>query len=291
MAQFALRNDDGPIGAEIAGLDLAQPFDAATFARIEAAVHDRAVVVVRDQADLPGPALVAFAHRFGTPQVNVRAEANSRGAPDIFWVSNVTEGGRPLGSHDAGRYWHSDLCYLERPSKVTLLHALEVPMRDGVARGDTLFASACAAWEALPAKMKLRLDGLTAANSYRAMWNRKAREFGLRPELDEAGLATLPADAIHPVARTHPATGRKCLFVCEGYTSRICGLPEAESRALLDELFAHLARPEFRYRHRWRVGDLLVWDNCAVQHLASFDYPPTLRRRMQRCTVEGSIPY
>jgi taurine dioxygenase len=96
---------------------------------------------------------------------------------------------------------------------------------------------------------------------------------------------------VHPVVRTHPATGRKCLYVCEGYTHRILDLPEDESRALLDDLFAHIIKPAFVYRHKWRAGDLLMWDNAAVQHKVSFDYAPPLRRRLERCTVEGSVPY
>ena len=96
---------------------------------------------------------------------------------------------------------------------------------------------------------------------------------------------------MHPVVRTHPITGRKCIYVCEGYTTRILDIPEGESRELLDVLFAQVTKPQYVYRHRWRVGDLLMWDNCAVQHLASFDYALPLRRVMERTTVEGSVPY
>ena len=149
-----------------------------------------------------------------------------------------------------------------------------------------------AAYDALPSATKARIEGLTAANGYRDMWNRKAREFGLRPLRSETELAArFPPDAIHPIARTHPKTGRKCLYVCDGYTHRIADLAESESDALLGELFGHLLRPEFRHRHQWRVGDLLLWDNCAVQHKATFDYPADLPRRMQRCTIEGTVPF
>jgi taurine dioxygenase len=291
MSQLQIRASGGPIGVEITGAVLSRPVSDADFAAIEAALNRHSVAVVRGQAALAPAALVAFARRFGTPQVNVRAEVNSEMLPEIFHVSNVTRDGKPLGSRDAGRYWHSALCYLERPSSVTLLNAIEVPERDGVVYGDTLFISAAAAYDALPDDLKRRLAGLKASNSYRQMWNRKAREFGKRAFLSEEELAKYPPDAHHPVVRTHPVTGRKCLYVCDGYTNRILGVSEAESTALLSTLFDHLTKPEFAYAHKWRKGDLLMWDNCAVQHKAVFDYEPPLRRVMQRCTIEGTAPF
>ena len=279
------------LGAEIIGVDVAQSLDEATFKAIEAAIYEHAVVAIRGQS-LDPAAQARFAHRFGKPQVNVRAEANHAEVPEVFWVSNVTRDGKPLGSHDAGRYWHSDLCYLTQPSKLTLLHAVEVPERDGITFGSTLFAGAHLAYDALNDALKRELEGLRAANSYRTMWNRKARDFGLRETLNQAELqARFPEDAWHPVIRTHPVTGRKCLYVCDGYTTQIEGLDSARADALLKELFEHLARDSFRYAHHWRRGDLLIWDNCLVQHKASFDYPPELRRVMQRCTIEGSVPF
>lgn len=291
MSKFQITPSGGAIGAEITGADLTKPVSDQDFAKIEDALNRHAVVVIRDQV-LTAAQLVDFSRRFGQPQINVRAEANDAEAPEVFFVSNVTKDGKPLGSHDAGRYWHSDLCYLETPSKVTLLNALEVPEKDGVTYGDTLFAGAAAAYDAFPDKMKQRLDGLKAANGYRNMWNKKAREFHARPVLSQEELeARYPPDAYHPIVRTHPATGRKCLFICEGYTHRIADIPEDESDALLAQLFEHAVKPEFQYRHKWRRGDLLMWDNCAVQHKAVFDYELPLRRVMQRCTIEGDAPY
>jgi taurine dioxygenase len=289
MADFQIRSSGGPVGAEITGIDVSRPLDDATFAGIEAALDRYSVVVIRGQT-LTGAQMADFSRRFGPPQVNVRAEANNDEAPEVFWVSNVTRDGKPVGSHDAGRYWHFDLCYLERPSSVTLLNALEVPEKDGVVYGDTQFVGAAPAYDALPDAMKKRLEGRKAANGYRYMWNKKAHEFGARPVLSEEELKKYPPDAIHPVVRTHPATGRKCLYVCEGYTHRILDMPEAESADLLRELFAHAVKPEFLHSHKWRVGDLLMWDNCSVQHKATFDYALPLRRLMQRCTIEGEAP-
>ncbi len=290
VPKFAIRSENGPIGAEITGLDLAIPLDDATFDEIESALYRHAVVVIRDCLQTP-PQLASFSRRFGTPQINVRAEATNAETPEVFWISNITKDGQPVGSHDAGRYWHSDLCYLDAPSKVTLLNAIEVPTRDGMVFGDTRFAAATAAYDALSDDLKRRLEGLRAANGYRYMWNKKAHEFGLRPVLSEEELERYPPDALHPILRTHPVTGQKCLFVCEGYTHRIEGLEASESDELLRTLFEHLAKPEFLYRHKWQVGDLLMWDNCAVQHKATSDFELPLRRLMQRCTIEGTVPF
>jgi alpha-ketoglutarate-dependent taurine dioxygenase len=290
MSGMQIRSSGGPIGAEITGIDLATESDPWVCADIADALDRHAVVVIRGQTLTP-PQLAHFSRHFGTPQVNVRAEVNHDETPEVGWITNVTRDGKPLGSHDAGRYWHSDLCYLEKPSKITVLNALEVPARDGVTYGDTQFAGMAAAYDALPDAIRHRIEGLNAANGYRYMWNRKAGEFGVRALLSEAELAKYPPDAVHPVVRTHPSTSRKCLYVCDGYTHRILGIPEEESRELLHFLFAHAIRPEFLYRHKWHVGDVLMWDNCAVQHKASFDYAPPLRRVMQRCTIEGGVPY
>lgn len=287
---FELHGSGAAIGAEVRGCDLGRPIDETSFARISDAFDRHGVLVFRDQRLTPEQHIL-FSRRFGPLQVNVRSEFNRPGYPEIYIVSNVLVDGKPIGSRDAGRYWHSDICYVEKPSRCSLLYAQEIPMRDGMALGDTLFAGTCAAYDALPEALQRRLAGLRAANSYNAMYERKALEFGLRPPLTPAARAEYPADAIHPVIRTHPRTGRKSIYVCEGYTTHIVGLPEEESHALLRTLFQHVVRPEFLYRHRWRVGDLLMWDNCATQHKVSFDYELPLRRRLERTTVEGGVPF
>lgn len=282
------------IGAEVLGIDVKAGLTEGVFRDLEAAFHQFSVVVIRNQV-LTTKELVDFSRRFGTLQVNVRSKTktkdfDTRIMPDeleAIYISNVKKNGKYMGSTDAGRYWHSDLCYEQVPSKMTLLHALEVPVKDGVVYGATQFADVRAAYDALSGEMQARLDGLMAANSFRHMWQRKADDFGTRVKLGAEELEKLPEDAIHPVVRVHPATGRKCLYVCDGYTNRIVGLPDAESEALLAELFAHIVRRDFRYTHAWQPDDLLMWDNCAVQHKANFDYGPELRRLMQRCTVMG----
>ena len=288
-APFELLPSDTFVGAEIRGLDLSKPVPEATFQAISKAFADHSVLVFRDQSLTPAQR-VAFSQRFGPLQVNVRSDFNHPQHPEIYTVSNVIVDGKPIGSGDAGRYWHSDLCYVEKPTMASLLYALEVPEKDGVTLGNTLFASTWKSYDDLAEDIKPRLAGLKAVNSYNAMFDRKAAEFGVRPVLTEEAKKKLPKDAVHPVVRTHPVTGRKCIYVCEGYTTRILDIPEAESDELLEILFTQVKKDEYIYRHKWRVGDLVMWDNCGVQHLASFDYALPLRRRMERTTVEGSVP-
>jgi taurine dioxygenase len=287
------------LGAEIAGVDLRRPLDEVAFAAIADAFFEHQVVVFRDQELTPAQQ-IAFTRRFGELEQHVRKEHRLAGYPEILVVSNVLdERGNAIGVQDAGRFWHSDLSYKQVPSLLSALYALEVPVRDGVVLGSTSFASATAAYDALPEAEKRRLQGLRNVHSYRyyrarnvqAQKEEQAR--GARTVQEhapsEAQLASVP-DTEAPVVRTHPVTGRKSLFVNEAHTSRLVGLPEEEGAALLARLCAHIVEPEFRYEHRWRAGDLLMWDNVAVQHKANFDYELPLRRLMHRTTVRGSAP-
>jgi len=275
-------------GADVIGLDLSKPIDDRTFKRLSDAFNEYSVLAYRDQKLAPEQQIV-FSRRWGPLQVNVRSDFNKPGYPDLYVVSNILVDGKPIGSQDAGRYWHTDLCYLPKPTKCSLLYAHELP---GPGLGDTMFASNIKAYEQLPASAKKRLEGKKAANSYRYMFDRKASEFGLRPKLTEEEKKKYPEDAIHPVIRTHPETGKKCIFVCEGYTTHILDMPKAESDELLQLMFDTVQKPENVYRHKWRLGDLMMWDNCAVQHKVSFDYELPLRRRLERCTVEAAqVPF
>ena len=200
-------------------------------------------------------------------------------------MSNVVENGRNIGLPDAGQYWHSDLSYMANPSRCSLLYALEVPVKDGVVLGETLFASAAHAYDTLPESTKARLASLRAIHRYGDRY-KKQQAAGGRGALTEEQLKRVP-DVGHPVVRAHPFTGRNVLFVNAGFTVEVEGLPRTESDALLQELFSHITRPDALYRHRWRTGDLLMWDNCLTQHRAIRDYDLPLRRRMHRTTVAG----
>lgn len=276
------------LGAEISGVDLSKALDDESFERIRKAFNDYEVIFFRDQ-NLTPDQQIAFSRRLGELEHHVRVDCCRPGYPELFIVSNVIENGKPIGSQDAGLFWHSDLCYMEEPSLGSLLYAREVPMRDGKVQGDTLFASATAAYDALPEATRQRIDKLQAVNSYEKGYYRD-RKSGKRAPLTEEQKRKTP-DTAHPIARTHPQTGRKCLFVNEGYTSRIVGLDPEESEALLSELLAHATEERFVYRHQWRVGDLLIWDNCSTQHLAIHDYELPQRRLMERTTVKGAQPF
>lgn len=279
-----------PIGAMVTGLDVTQTLSVTAVDAVRRLIEERAVVAIRGQRVEPEQ-LVAFARNFGKLQVNVRAEIVDGELPEITYISNVFEAGKPVGSHDAGTLWHADLCYLPRPSHLTFLYAQEVPTKNGRSYGATQFAGMAAAFAALDESVQDQLMSLTAAHGYRYMWNKKAKLFGKRPELPEKELVErFPPDAMHPVVRIHPTTGQKCLYVNEGYTRRIFGLAEPDAEALLNQLLKHATQERFIYRHAWDVGDILVWDNCAVQHKATFDYGPHMRRLMQRCVVEGDKP-
>lgn len=271
------------LGAEIVGLDLGTPVPDADFARVEEALGRHGVLAFRDQRITPAQH-VAFSRRFGELMVHVQKRFHHRDHPEILIVSNVMEGGEPIGLADAGRYWHSDISYVPEPSLGSLLHAQELPAEGG----DTLFASMTAAYDALDEATKARIDRLTAVHDYDARNRRQNALSSLRPALTEAQLKEVPA-VEHPVVRVHPATGRKALFVSEGFTTHVVGLPEEEGRDLLARLFEHQARPEFLYRHAWRPHDLVMWDNRATMHLAT-GCPPHLRRTLYRTTVKGDRP-
>jgi taurine dioxygenase len=287
---ITIEKSEAPLGAAIAGIDLAQEVDAAAFRVLEDAFVDNQVIVFRDQR-LSEPRHIAFSRRFGELEIHVLKQYLHPDHPEILLISNIVEAGKPIGIADAGQYWHTDLSYVAAPSRCSLLYALEVPVDEaGETRGDTLFASALTAYDALPEAMKQRLAPLRAIHRYGDRYERMKSEGGVRTALSDEQRRQVP-EVTHPLVRTHPKSGRKSLYVNEGFTTGIVGMPEDESRALLAELVDHVKRPEFIYRHKWRKGDLLMWDNCSVQHRAVADYALPLRRHMHRTTVRGTVPF
>jgi taurine dioxygenase len=269
------------LGAEVRGVDLSQPLDDPEFAAIERAYNDHGVIFFRDQRITPAQH-VAFTRRFGEIEFNIFGERWSvPGSPEIVVVSNVTEDGHPIGIRRAGENWHSDMCYAARPPRGTILYAIEVPDLYGLPLGDTEFASAAAAWEALPAPIKDRINGRYAIFDFRA----RKRAFPLA----QAEIDRYPP-VRHPIVRTHPYTGRKCLYVMRDDTVGIEGVAAEEAEALICALADHIVKPAFMYRHQWRRGDLLMWDNCTVQHRAIQDYDMPQRRLMHRTTMGGAVP-
>lgn len=281
-----VRKCDAACGAEVV-FDLSGPIDEATFGEIERLFHQHIVVVFRDQ-HLANEQHIAFSRRFGELEIHIVKKYLLPDYPEILLISNIRDAqGEHIGLADAGFTWHTDTSYRRRPSRCSLLYAKEVPTRDGKPLGDTVFANTIAAYEALPATMKRRLAGLKAIHRY-AM--RRRVENSPRPKLTAAQLAETP-DVAHPIVRTHPYTGCQALYVTAGECIGIEGMPEGEALQLIAELDAHCVRPEFCYRHRWRVGDLVMWDNASAMHLAICDYALPQRRLMHRTTVIGSQPF
>lgn len=284
-ASFEIRDLPEVLGAEILNLDLSQPLGDADFARIRRSLADRAVLVFRDQEKLTPEQQIAFSRRFGPLEIHVQHHFHLAGHPEILIVSNVIENGKPLGLVDAGKYWHSDLSYMALPSLGSLLHSKEWPAEGG----DTLFVNMVAAYEALPADLKARIDGLSAEHSYLARNLKQQKLNGeLRPGLTAEQAARVPP-VVHPVVRVHPESGKRALFVSEGFTTHIIGMQEDESDALLATLYAHSTAPQFQYRHKWQPNDMVFWDNRQTLHLAT-GCPPDLRRTLYRTTVQGDAP-
>ena len=275
------------LGAEICNIDLSQPLDAGAFSSIEDAFSRHSVLCFRDQR-LDEIQFLAFMNRFGRVEnVPIKDFAHPK-FPDIFFVSNIRDGGRTIGHDDAGAVWHTDMSYSERPPRISALHAKEVPVENGVAKGDTQFASTAAAYDSLSDADKRRIGDLFAYHDLAGRRVKKPKQTETNSELEMR--RRKQPNVLHPVVRIHPVTGRKCLYVTNGECIGIDGMEEAEALPLIDGLARHIYRPPYRHTHKWRFGDLLMWDNCAVQHIATFDYKwPEHRRLMWRITV-GAAP-
>jgi len=272
------------IGSEIRDIDLSEPVDDALFGEIEAALNSTHLLVFRDQARLAPERQIAFSRRFGPLQIHVQRKFLLPGHPEILVVSNEFRNGEPIGLVDAGKYWHSDLSYMAEPSLGSLLHAQVLPA-DG---GDTLFVNMHAAYDALPETVKQRIAPLNAEHSYLARNAYQSRLHPDRPQLDAGQAASVPP-VVHPVVRVHPGNKRPALFVNEGFTTRVTGLPPEESDALLQSLFRHSTEPRFIYHHHWLPHDLVFWDNRSTMHLAT-GCPDDQPRTLYRTTVQGDKP-
>ncbi len=272
---FALRPLSPALGVEIIGVDLSEEIDDYTFAQIRDAWDRNLVILLRGQ-ELSEEDQVRFAEKFGPPAV-IHTKQFVRNHPAVMLISNIREDGKPIGAlPDGEMHFHTDQCHQERPAMASMLYALEVPSTGG----NTLFANGYAAYETLPDGMKRRIEGCKALNAYD--YDSAAMKRGTR-------LAEGVPSYVHPVVRTHPATGRKALYVNRLMTVRIEGLPEPESNELLATLFDHQERREFVYEHVWRPGDLLMWDNRCTLH-ARTDFSPNERRLMRRVTILGEKP-
>ncbi len=289
-ARLDTRPSGKPLGTEISGLDLSRPLDGPTFAAVKQAVDANGVIYFRNQK-LSAEQLLAFSRPFGKLHRHVRQEYALPGHPEIHLISNVKDGERSVGSAYAGDDWHTDLCFMKHPCHYAILYSMEVPVKDGVVLGDTEFASTRFAWDTLDGEMRQWLADKRGVFEYHRAQARKQQQRSkdhARPDLTPEQKAATP-DVTHNAVITHPVTGAKCLYVNQTYTFGIGGMTEVEAAPILQRLYAHITRPEFVYRHRWQVGDVLMWDNYQTQHKAIGDYALPQRRLMYRTAIDGTV--
>jgi taurine dioxygenase len=269
------------LGAEITGVDLRETLPPETVAAIVDAWHEHLVLLFRDQS-LSEEDQIRFAKYFGTLQTRTRpASARTEGAHIKFpehtmLVSNIRENGKLIGSlPDGEMHFHSDQCYLEKPANGTLLYAIEIPSQGG----DTLFLNMYKAYDTLSPDIKKHIDGRKALNAY--LYDTTTRNMN-GTKLD---LSAHP-HYVQPIVRTHPATQRKALYINRLMTIAVEDMDEKEGTTLLDQLFDHVEQDKFIYAHRWKIGDLVLWDNRCTLH-ARTDFSDQERRMLRRHVVQG----
>ena len=277
-----VRRADAILGARIDGVDL-RAIDGERFAAIHRAWLDHQVLLFRNQV-LGDADLVAFSRRFGDLDQAPVQETGRRfvdGIPEIYVVSNVVQDGQPIGSLGSGEaVWHTDMSYLPDPPKASALYALEVPATGG----DTSFCSMYAAWDELPAPLQRRVEALRVKHDGTYNSGGYVRQ-GVTPTGDPR---TSPG-TLHPLVCVHPETRRRALYLGRRRNAYIDGLSLDDSNALLDEIWTYATRDSLTWRHRWEVGDLVVWDNrCTMHRRDAFD--PATRRVMHRTQIRGETP-
>ncbi len=268
-------------GSEILNVDLTQASPGQLQA-IKGAFHRHGAILVRDQVMSPDD-LLAFIRLFGEAEGHTLQQFTLPGYPQIYILSNKVVDGRPIGAHNDGVGWHTDYSYKAEPVMSTLLYAVEAPPEGA----DTLIADCCAAWEALEPDRQAALLDLKLHHSYaHFMRNRQWGAMELSQDLQRDN-----PDVIHPLIRTHPADGRKALWVSTGTVTEIVGMPNPEGLALLDSLVDWATQDRFVYRHKWRPGDVLMWDNRCTLHTGTLYDDTKYDRLMHRLWVKGERPY
>ena len=278
---FSVRPLTPGLGAEISGVAAADEMDQETFAALYRAFLRYQVLLFPPQ-DLPPGRQVAFARRFGEVQVHVMNQYHADGHPELYRLSNLDERGRPSGRHpDKGTLaWHTDGSWQRVTGQATIIYG-EVMPESG---GETHFCDMYGAYERLSPAWKARIAGLRAVHNLDFSRNRR---HGEDPLTDEQRRARPPVD--HPVVRTHPETGRKCLFLGD-HAEYLVGIPYGEGRALIEKLNTLAVHPDLTYEHRWKPRELIVWDNRCVMHRATAYDAASQPRVIRRCTVLGEVP-
>lgn len=272
------------LGARVEGLDLSKALTADIFSQLLQALGRYGVLSFPRQ-QLSALALRDFSQNFGKLEVNVAGAYQESGLPEVMVLSNIVENGKPLGLADAGQDWHTDMSYARMIAFTNVLYGIRIPQRDGQPLGNTAFCNMHAAYEALPEPLKDRLEGMTVQHDFEKFWEMMRRERGsARPPLTAAQRAARPPVS-HPIFLKHPITQRRVLYANPGYAMRINEMDEAQSAQTLAFLFDHQTRAQFRYEHRWQVGDVLMWDNMGTIHNAIADYRADEPRLIKRCQV------
>ncbi len=271
---------DGPLGARVTGIDLARPVDAERASALCRAWAEHLLLVYPGQT-LDDDQLIAFTRLFGEidpPGANPYGGPILPEHPEINVISNVVEGGRPIGNLGAGEAtWHADMTYTEMPPRGSVLHALELPPEGG----NTYFANMYVAFEALDSDLRARIAPLTCTHD--ATYNSAGM---MRKGYAEVTDPREAPGARHPLVISHPETGRSCLFLGRRRNACILGLPLQESEALLDHLWTHATQDAFTTAHVWSHGDVLMWDNFATLHRRdAFD--ENSRRVLHRTQIKG----
>jgi taurine dioxygenase len=281
---------DAPLGATVYGIDLSQPLGEADCRIIEQELgrygvlsFPKQTLTLRQQRD--------FSEKFGKLETNVANTAQDSEFPEVMILSNMVENGKPLGLNDAGQGWHTDMSYSRTIAFSNVLYGIRIPHRNGEPLGDTEFCNMHAAYEGLPEAFKQELDGMTVTHDFNKFWEMMcSRKGSLRQPLTEEQRRRKPPVS-HPVFLTHPITRRKVLYANPGYCVRINELAQARSDEMLAFLFQHQLQDKYRHRHRWSVGDVLMWDNIGTIHNAVADYRPDEPRYIRRCQVMADRYY
>jgi taurine dioxygenase len=280
----------GILGARIEGIDLAQGPTDMQFRALLRALGEYGVLCFPDQR-IDVAAFAGFGRRFGALEINIANLFHEPDFPEVMVLSNMRRDGKPIGLGDAGQGWHTDMSYSRDIALANILHAQRVPQRDGRPLGDTQFRNMHAAYDELPGELKRTLDGRTATHDFIKFWDMmRARPGSERPPLTDEQRRKRPPVS-QPLFRHHPITGKRVLYANPGYTMWIDDMPEDESRAILDLLFAHQAEDRFLHAHHWREGDVLIWDNIGTTHNAVSDYTEAEPRYMRRVQVMATLDY
>ncbi|TWB56276.1 TauD/TfdA dioxygenase family protein [Nitrospirillum viridazoti] len=269
-------------GAEILDVDL-KTASPAEMDQVVEAFHRHGAILLRGQ-DLDPAGLKAFLGRFGPLEGHTQKQFTLPDHPEVYILSNKVVDGKPIGAHNDGVGWHTDYSYKAEPVMCTMLYAVEVPAEGS----DTLLADLCAAYDALPEERRAQLDGLQLHHSYEYFMTSRQylRVDQLSPELKAEN-----PDVIHPLIRTHPADGRKALWVSTGTVKEVVGMPNPQGLELLDELVAFVTQDRFVHAHKWQVGDILIWDNRCTLHTGTLYDDKKYTRLMHRMWVKGDRPF